>query len=261
MAPLEPTGPVNGLPERYDVFGTKVCLTTVREVSDALMTRRGISVIIANVHSVMASRRDPALAEAIARADIVTPDGVPLTWALRLDDLEAVRVTGIEVLTDVADRGRAAGIRHYFYGSTAETLEKIAGRLRSDHPGIEIAGLFSPPFRALTDDEIAEHAREISAAGAHIVWVGLGMPKQELWMQRIRPFLPEVSLVGVGAAFDWLAGNQPMAPQWMRDRGLEWLYRLSKEPRRLWRRYIYNNPAYLVLLGNRWLRARFGRRG
>lgn len=248
------------LPARFDVFGTDVSVTTVSEVADALMSLRGMTVVIANVHSVMTSRRDPMLAQAIANADIVTPDGVPLTWALRVDGHDAVRVTGIDVLSDVADRGRAAGIRHYFYGATDETLDRIRARLEAEHPGIVIAGTFAPPFRPLTDEELREHAAAIEASGAHIVWVGLGMPKQELWMDRFRPFAPEVNLVGVGAAFDWLAGNQPMAPQWMRDRGLEWLYRLSKEPRRLWRRYIYNNPAYLALLGRKWLGARFGRR-
>lgn len=245
------------LPPRHDVFGTRVSLTTVAEVADLIIERRGVCVVVANVHSVMSCRRDDALAAALDRADVVTPDGVPLTWALQVDGHEAVRVTGIDVLTDVADRGREVGIKHFFYGSDNETLAAIERALIVSHPGIEVVGVFSPPFRALEDEELTEHAAAIVASGADVVWVGLGMPKQELWMARIAARLPGVSLVGVGAAFDWLAGNQPIAPQWMRDRGLEWLYRLSREPGRLWRRYAYNNPAFLVLLGGRWIRSRF----
>lgn len=247
------------LPLRSDVFGTRVSVTSVAEVGDLILGRAGVCVVIANVHSVMSSRRDMALAAALDAADVVTPDGVPLTWALGVNGHEAVRVTGIDVLSDVANRGRTAGLRHYFYGSTPDTLDAMRTRLADDYPGIEIVGTFAPPFRALADEEIVNHARAIMATGADVVWVGLGMPKQELWMDRIRDELTGVSLVGIGAAFDWVAGNQPMAPQWMRDRGLEWLYRLSKEPRRLWRRYAYNNPAFLVLLGRKWLKARSAR--
>lgn len=247
------------LPARHDVFGTRVSLTTVSDVADLILDRRGVGVVVANVHSVMSSRRDKNLAAALDGADVVTPDGVPLTWALRASGHEAVRVTGIDVLADVADRGRAIGIKHFFYGSTPETLAAIERAMSDDHPGIEVVGTLSPPFRAIGDEELSEHAADIVASGADVVWVGMGMPKQELWMARARPHLAGVSLVGVGAAFDWLAGNQPMAPQWMRDRGLEWLYRLWQEPNRLWRRYVFNNPAFLMLLGGRWIKSRFRR--
>jgi N-acetylglucosaminyldiphosphoundecaprenol N-acetyl-beta-D-mannosaminyltransferase len=122
-----------------------------------------------------------------------------------------------------------------------------------DFPGASIAGVESPRFGEISDDDVTRAGADIVQSGAQIVWVGLGMPKQELWMARAHPHLPGVTLVGVGAAFDWMAGTKQMAPQWMRDRGLEWLYRLSTEPRRMWRRYAYNNPAFLLLLTRRWL--------
>jgi N-acetylglucosaminyldiphosphoundecaprenol N-acetyl-beta-D-mannosaminyltransferase len=176
-------------------------------------------------------------------------------WALRADGLEAVRVTGIDVMTRAFDVGRSRGAKHFFYGSTEPVLEAIVQEVTERYPGVSIAGTLSPPFREPTDNDLDDAVRAITASGANVVWVGLGMPKQERWMGNMRNRLPGVALIGVGAAFDWLAGTVPMAPQWMRDRGLEWLFRLVLEPRRLWKRYIYNNPAFLVLLIGRWLKA------
>ncbi len=244
------------LPERHDVFGTDISLTSVAEVVDRILqtTPGGLTVVIANVHSVMTSRRKPELARALRDADIATADGVPLVWALRASGLEsAQRVTGIDVMRGALSLGRPTGTRHYLYGSTEPVLGDVIRNIESEYPGALVTGAMSPPFNELSDAELDTHAEAITSSGANIVWVGLGMPKQELWMARARSRLPGVNLVGVGAAFDWLAGSTPMAPQWMRDRGLEWAYRLAREPRRMWKRYAYNNPAFLVLLARRWL--------
>jgi N-acetylglucosaminyldiphosphoundecaprenol N-acetyl-beta-D-mannosaminyltransferase len=139
------------------------------------------------------------------------------------------------------------GWTHYLYGSTPETLAMLEEQIADLAPGAEIVGSYSPPFRPPTPEEDAADAARILATDADIVWVGLGMPKQELWMHRVAPQLPGTVVLGVGAAFDFLAGVTKQAPPWMQRAGLEWLFRLSQEPRRLWRRYIWNNPAFATL--------------
>ncbi len=241
---------------KIDVVGTGVSPRSLDDVVESILTPppQGQYVAIANVHSLMMSRRSPALAEAMGEADIVTPDGMPLVWALRgLGAADQERVHGMAVVDACLDRGVRTGARHYFYGSSIETLDQIRSNLAE---AVEVVGFHSPPFRPLTSEEVDEDVERIRRAEPTVVWVGLGAPKQELWMARMHPRLPGVSLVGVGAVFDWLAGNVTKAPEWMQRSGLEWLYRLAKEPRRLWRRYIWNNPAYLVLLGAQIVRTR-----
>ena len=152
------------------------------------------------------------------------------------------------------------GWKHYLYGSTAETLEALQVELGEIAPQSEIVGAFSPPFREMTSEESDAAMGAIRDSGADVVWVGLGMPKQELWMHRMRPELPGIALLGVGAAFDFLAGTKKQAPAWMQKAGLEWLFRLVQEPRRLWRRYVWNNPAYVVLLTVQVIRHKLKRR-
>jgi N-acetylglucosaminyldiphosphoundecaprenol N-acetyl-beta-D-mannosaminyltransferase len=145
---------------------------------------------------------------------------------------------------------------HFFYGSTDETLTKLVGAAEKLAPGVRIAGSYSPPFRPAIDNDLRADAARIRESGADLVWVGLGMPKQELWMDRVAVHLPGTALLGVGAAFDFLAGTVSQAPMWMQSSGLEWLYRFAQEPGRLWRRYIINNPHYLWLLGRDIIRSR-----
>ena len=240
------------LPAKYPVVGLPVSMTSYDGVLEAMEHRPDDSALViaaCNVHSVMSARRDPVLADALHSADIATPDGVPLVWTLRRTCRpEQERVYGPDLmrlaLLDVD--GRAW--RHYLYGSTSETLERLQQSISEFAPNATIVGTYSPPFRALTPEEDAQDAERILASGADIVWVGLGMPKQELWMHRMSGELPGVALAGVGAAFDFLAGVVEEAPAWMQRAGLEWLYRLGREPRRLWRRYVWNNPAFVVLV-------------
>jgi N-acetylglucosaminyldiphosphoundecaprenol N-acetyl-beta-D-mannosaminyltransferase len=150
--------------------------------------------------------------------------------------------------------GVAKGWKHFFYGTTPETLEKLTSEVKRRVPGVLVVGSESPPFREITERELEEAAARIRAADTDILWLGLGMPKQELLMRRVRERLPGVALLGVGAAFDFVAGNVPQAPRWLQNLGGEWAFRLAQEPRRLWRRYAWNNPAYLGLLGYEWVR-------
>lgn len=237
-------------PDKAPVVGIPISVTSYDDVIATLTNRpadKATVVAVCNVHSVMSARRNPALREAIGAAEIATPDGVPIVWGLRATvRKEQQRVYGPDLMRKafVDD----VGWKHYLYGSTPETLGQLQAKLEEIAPAAEIVGSFSPPFRDMTPAESDEAMEAIRTSGADVVWVGLGMPKQELWMHEIRPELPGVALLGVGAAFDFLAGTKKQAPAWMQKAGLEWLFRLIQEPRRLWRRYIWNNPAYAVLL-------------
>ena len=239
-------------PPKAPVAGIPISLTSYDAVLDLLDHRppdRALVAAFCNVHSVMSARRDPALRAALEAADVATPDGMPLVWALRRTvDPRQGRVYGPDLMEMAIPRGVERGWRHYFYGSTPQVLADLEAATRRLAPGVDVAGSHSPPFRPLSAAEEEEDLERIRASGAELVWVGLGMPKQERWMHRVAPRLPGVALLGVGAAFEFLAGTTPQAPDWLQDRGLEWAYRLAKEPRRLWRRYLWNNPAFLVLL-------------
>lgn len=250
------------LPARYEVVGTPISRTDYDEVIDLLRkppTDRALVVAVCNVHSVMSARRDPLLSSALRGADIATPDGMPLVWSLRSKGYsDQSRVYGPEIMERTLTG--AGGTRHFLYGSRPETLRSLSERARGLlAPGSSIVGEISPPFRQLTTDELDDHCAQIRASAADVVWVGLGMPRQELWMADVAAQLPGMALVGVGAAFDFLAGTVPQAPAWMRDSGLEWLYRLSREPTRLWRRYALTIPGFLLLSAGELIRMQFHR--
>lgn len=238
-------------PPKLPIVGTPISITTYDEVQELLatpLTDRATVVAVCNVHSVMTARRQPALSEALRQADIATPDGMPLVWGLRaFGRKQRGRVYGPDLM-HYALVDQESTHRHFFFGSTPETLDKLQAVIRRLNPDVQMVGAVAPPFRALTQSEEDEVLEEIRRSGASVIWVGLGMPKQELWMYRVKDSLPGVTLLGVGAAFDFLAGTKRQAPSWMQKSGLEWLYRLLQEPRRLWRRYLWNNPAFLVLL-------------
>ena len=203
-------------------------------------------VTAAAVNLVMSAREDAATRAAVLGATLAVPDGQPLVWALRaLGHAPATRVYGPDLMAAFCARAAINGTPIYLYGGRShEALELLERRLRERFPGLVIAGGFSPPFRELDEDELARALDAIDASGASVVWVGTGQPKQELWMARVRARLRAPLLVGVGAAFDFHAGLVPQAPRWMQRAGLEWSYRLSREPRRLWRRYARYNPLF-----------------
>jgi N-acetylglucosaminyldiphosphoundecaprenol N-acetyl-beta-D-mannosaminyltransferase len=245
---------------RFDVLGTAVSLSSYDHLFEALVPRLGrvtTTVAFCNVHSVMTARADEYLADAFERFDVTNPDGIPLVWALRrVHRLPAARVYGPTFMRVALERGQALGWRHFFLGSTEETLTRLTSEVNRRYPEAHIVGTYSPPFRELTQEDLDEITSAIDRTDADLVWVGMGMPKQELLIPRLAPALHGRALLGVGAAFDLLAGNQPEAPAWMQSRGLEWLFRLVHEPRRLWRRYLLNNPLFLVLLAGQIVRSR-----
>jgi len=252
------------LPAKTQIVGTEISMTSYAEVIDVLDERpsdRATVVAVCNVHSVMSARRSRELSEALAAADINTSDGVPLVWAIRWTARpKQERVYGPELTRRAISQTVDKGWRHYFYGSTPETLAALEKAISESCPDALIVGSYSPPFRSLSQEETDAVVADIKAAGADIVWVGLGMPKQELWMHEVRAALPGVALVGVGTAFDFIAGTKKEAPAWIQRSGLEWLFRLSQEPRRLWRRYVFNNPAFVILLAKQIISQRLGHR-
>ena len=246
--------------ERVGVLGV---LFSVVNLPRALATIRGWVaqgqpnyVCVTPAHGVMDARRDPELLMVLNRSGLTTPDGMSIVWLLRLLGHRGVeRVYGPELMLALCGESVDAGWRHFFYGGGDGVGERLAARLGELFPGLRIAGTFTPPFRQLTVEEDEEVVSLIRASGADVVWVGLGTPKQERWMADHVGRVGAPVLVGVGAAFDFLSGIKPQAPGWMGRSGLEWLFRLATEPRRLWRRYAeYPRFALLVaaqLLGLR----------
>jgi N-acetylglucosaminyldiphosphoundecaprenol N-acetyl-beta-D-mannosaminyltransferase len=204
-------------------------------------------VCVCNVHAVMAAAEDPGLRGALLRSSVNVPDGQPLVWAMSaLGHRLESRVYGPELMMRACARAAKSGQRLYLYGGRNQGgLVQLALNLRQRYPGVKIVGGYSPPHRPLSDEEEAAVVDEINRAGADVVWVGIGVPKQEKWMARMRARLNAPVLVGVGAAFDFHAGLVPQAPSWLQEAGLEWAYRLAHEPRRLWRRYVRYNPRFL----------------
>jgi N-acetylglucosaminyldiphosphoundecaprenol N-acetyl-beta-D-mannosaminyltransferase len=221
---------------------------TLAWIDTMVAKRRRGYVCVCNVHTVMASQEDPELRAALLSSSLNVPDGQPLVWAINalghsLND----RVYGPELMARASARSAESGQRFYLYGGRhQDALLTLGSRLRERFPGVNIVGGYSPPFRPLTDEERAAVVEEINESEADVVWVGIGVPKQEKWMAALRPQLEAPVLVGVGAAFDFHAGLVPQAPPWLQGAGLEWAYRLAREPRRLWRRYLRYNPRFVA---------------
>lgn len=202
-----------------------------------------------SVHGLIEADRDPEFRRILNKAAFVVPDGMPLVWFGRLRrHREMERVYGPSLMKRVCALSAEHELRHFFYGGAPGVAHDLARRMATAYPGLQVAGTYSPPYRALREDELDRVANVINDAEAHIVWVGLGTPKQERWMNTILEKLESKVLVSVGAAFDFHTGRVPQAPGWMQKNGLEWMFRLSREPRRLWRRYAYNNPRFFFLV-------------
>ncbi len=205
-------------------------------------------VTAAAVNLVMSAHEHPETRAALLGATLAVPDGQPLVWALHaLGHPTATRVYGPDLMARFCERAARMGTPMYLYGGrTPEALALLEERLQERFPGLVISGGHSPPFRALSAEEERAVIADIDGSGAKVVWVGTGQPKQEKWMLAMRPRLAAPLLVGVGAAFDFHAGLVSQAPAWMGRNGLEWLYRLSREPRRLWPRYVRYNPRFVA---------------
>jgi N-acetylglucosaminyldiphosphoundecaprenol N-acetyl-beta-D-mannosaminyltransferase len=254
-----------GVPKR-PVVGVPIALAdydlTLRVIDSMVAGRERGYVCAAAVHAVMVARHDAEMRAALLGASLVVPDGRPLVWALNaLGEQLHDRVYGPELMARACARAAERGHRMWLYGGeTPHALDQLVAALTKRYPGLDIAGGWSPPHRPLTDSEEEELAARIDRERADVVWVGIGAPRQEKWMARMRPRLDAPVLVGVGAAFDFLAGRKPQAPPWMQRRGLEWAYRLSRDPVRLAPRYLRYNPAFVAAFARQYLRERGGRR-
>lgn len=234
----------------FAVLGMKVSETDYQRASDLVLfwakQKRSKYVCIATVNNVMESYDSEAFRATMNRADLVTPDGMPVVWALRsLGHRTATRVYGPDLTAILLERCGREGVPVGFYGASEDVLQRLLTRVQHRYPGLTIAYAFSPPFRPLTPVEDERVIEDINDSGARVVFIGLNTPKQDLWMAAHRDKVHAVML-GVGAAFDFLAGSKPQAPRWMMKIGLEWLFRLATEPRRLWKRYLKHNPRFLV---------------
>ena len=218
-------------------------------------------VCVANTHTVAASQEDHELRAALDRSSLTVPDGQPLVWAMNaLGATLGDRVYGPELMERACARAAQTGTRMFFYGGRNQgALVQLAYNLRTRYPGLKIVGGYVPPFRPLDADEEAQVVAEINRSGADVVWVGIGVPKQEKWMAAMRERLNAPVLIGVGAAFDFSAGLVAQAPGWMQKLGLEWAFRLGAEPRRLWRRYLRYNPRFVAGFARQYWRERRAR--
>jgi N-acetylglucosaminyldiphosphoundecaprenol N-acetyl-beta-D-mannosaminyltransferase len=255
--------PLAAVPVRTrELAGIPVAVTDYDEVMDAMdglvASRERGYFCAAPVHALMVARNDPEMHDALLRSTMVMPDGMPLVWGVnllgeRLHD----RVYGPELMLRYSRRCAERGHRVWLYGGRDQgSLAQLALNLRQHHPGIQVVGGYSPPFRPLTAGEEDAVVEQINEARPDVLWVGIGVPKQEKWMARMRDRVEVPVMCGVGAAFDFHSGRISQAPSWMQERGLEWIYRIVQEPRRLLPRYLWFNPLFVAVLARQLLAER-----
>lgn len=233
--------------------------TFISNIVSLANQRSSSNVYVANVHMFVETARNKEFNQIINEADIVTPDGIPLTWSLKLlYGIKQERVAGMDMLPDLLLQLSAQKLSVYFYGGTPQVLEKTSEYLKNNYPDLNVAGLYSPPFRALTTEEAATIAKEINNSKANVVFVVLGCPKQEKWIAAMKGRINAV-MIGVGGALPVLIGEHKRAPGWMQHNGLEWLYRLYQEPGRLWKRYLTTNVFFIYLLAKEKIKITFRR--
>jgi len=248
-----------------EVVGTDLVLgnydTVMNWMDEVVASREQARLSAATVHLVMGAREDPETAIALDGC-VTVPDGQPLVWALNaLGHRNASRVYGPELMARYCERSAETGVPMYLYGGRdRRSLELLIAELGRRYPGLNVVGSYCPPFRPLDEAERRDVVGEIETSGARVVWVGIGQPKQEHWMSQMRHEIGPVLMVGVGAAFDFHAGLVRQAPAWMQRLGLEWLYRLTQEPKRLWARYVRYNPLFILAFARQLLQLRSSRR-
>lgn len=238
---------------RVDVLGVRISAIdmdmALDEIERWITVRESHYVCVTGVHGVMESQADPELREIHNRSGLTTPDGMPMVWAGRRAGATWMsRVYGPDLMLAVCERAAGRGWTSYFYGGKEGVPEQLAARLRARFPGLAVVGTESPPFRALSPEEDEAVVRRINEAAPDLLWIGLSTPKQERWMSSHVGRIGAPAILGVGAAFDIHAGTLRQAPVWIQRRGLEWLYRLYREPRRLWRRYVSIIPRFVVAI-------------
>lgn len=214
-------------------------------------------VCVTGVHGIIEAQDDENFRAILNQSFLTTPDGMPTVWLGHAEGFRHMtRVYGPDYMLDLCASGVARGYRHFLYGGKEGVAEQLAQHLAARLPGIQIAGTYTPPFRPLTEEEELQLEQMLAQTRADVLWIGLSTPKQERFMAAHAGKLPVKLMVGVGAAFDLLSGNLDEAPDWMKRSGLQWLYRLVKEPRRLWRRYLINNPRFIYLVFLQWTKMR-----
>ena len=242
---------MTGETSTYDVLGIPITATTLDKAAATIISWKGDdtgrAVGVRDVASIMAMRADPALLAVSRRTAMNVPDGMPLVWIGKRRGHDVERTCGPDLMEKLLLETAGSELRHFFFGGKPGVAELLAKRFCARSRGIEIVGTYSPPFREMNEEEDAQIVQMIRDSGADIVWVGISSPKQDLWMDEHLGKLP-VTMVGVGAAFDFHAGMVRRAPKWAQRAGLEWLFRLVSEPRRLWRRYLILAPKFVFLL-------------
>lgn len=238
---------------RVDVLGVGISAINMEmakaEIARWITEGEKHYVCVTGVHGVMESQGDAELTDIHNRSGLTTPDGMPMVWSARAAGAKHVeRVYGPDLMLELCEMAAAEGWTSYFYGGKEGVPELLASKLSERYPGLKVVGTYSPPFRELTSDEQAAIADQINAAAPDLVWVGLSTPKQERWVAANVGRLNASAILAVGAAFDIHAGTLRQAPRWMQRTGLEWLYRLMREPKRLWRRYLKNNPRFVLAI-------------
>ena len=250
--------PEKPLDSRF-IVGMRVDATSYGDATDRIMSwaKNGESrmVCAASVNNVMETRESSEFLDVMNRADLVTPDGMPLVWGLKLLGVKGPTRTYGPTLTQILfDRAEVSGVPVGFYGGTPEVLGDLLDVVSNRWPDLKVTYAYSPPFRSLTDEERQREVADINASGARLLFVGIGSPKQDRWMDSNKHQIGAVML-GVGAAFDFIAGVKKQAPSILQRLGLEWFFRLLSEPRRLWRRYLVRNPRFVYLFGLQLMRA------
>ena len=237
--------------KRINVLGVGISVlnlgTALAAIADAVRERRKGYICVTGVHGVMEAQDDAAFKKILNAAFLCTPDGMPMVWAGKLNGhAEISRVYGPDLMLAVCAWSEASGAKHFFYGGADGVAELLAQKLKAKFPKLQVAGTFTPPFRALDAEEEKNLATQVAAARPDIFWVGLSTPKQEKFMAEFLPKLEATLMIGVGAAFDFHSGRVRQAPRWRQRSVLEWLDRLGSEPRRLARRYCRNNPLFVL---------------
>lgn len=238
--------------KRRKLFGIKIVVSdpeeAVRHVVEEAEALRGGYISFANAHTTVLAHEDRKFHQVQSEASYVMPDGRPLSKLLRLRGYsQAKQIAGPDFMGRLWKATENGTLSHYFYGGSKKTIEALRKRLEKDYPGLKIAGMESPPYRPLTEEEDRETIERINASGADFIWIGLGAPKQEHFMRAHKGMLHGVML-GVGAGFDFQAGTVRRAPEWMQKHYLEWLYRLCQEPERLWKRYVVTNVKFISMV-------------
>ena len=240
------------LPVKYSVLGLGISEIVFNDAIslflNAAATGQKVRASFCTVNNVVTAKQDPVLRQQMGSSQIAAPDGMPLVWLGRLRGRKVERVCGPDLLPALCDQSRQFGYRHFFYGGAEGVAEQLSQCLQQRFPGLQVAGTYTPPFRPLTPEEDEEIITKINQAKPDFVWVGLSTPKQDEWIATHQAKLDVPNLLAVGAAFDFHSGNLRRAPRWIQQIGLEWLFRMMREPRRLWRRYLLGNTMFILYL-------------